>query len=126
MKFLLWHSPLTDRIFVSKATPTGKQSGEKQDMTNSFLGAVVQRWENKSETITAGNNEWEITIKKNKMIKTKTATKREQRNSKIVAMYEDLKIKQNGMKSAVVEHIAKETKSSVTTVNRVVKEVFKP
>lgn len=63
-KILLWHSPLTDRVFVSKSTPTGKQSGDKQDVTNEFLGAVISRWENKVETIEADNDKWEITVKK--------------------------------------------------------------
>lgn len=64
MKFLLWHGPLTNKIFVSRATRTGKQSGEKQDVTNEFIGCVIKRWENKVETITEGNNEWQITVKK--------------------------------------------------------------
>ena len=58
------------------------------------------------------------------MIKTKTAKKRDDRNLKIVELYELYKIKQGGMKSAVVETIAKETKASVSTVNRVIKESF--
>jgi len=64
MKFLLWKGGLTDNVYVSKATKTGKQSGEKEDVTNQFLGAVIQRWENQVETITAGENQWEITVKK--------------------------------------------------------------
>lgn len=64
MKILLWHSPLTDKVYASKSTPTGKQSGDKQDMTNEFLGCVIQRWQGQTETITSGDNEWQITVKK--------------------------------------------------------------
>jgi len=64
MKILLWHSPITDKIYVSKSTPTGKQTGEKQDVTNQFLSAVISRWENQIENITTEANEWEITVKK--------------------------------------------------------------
>lgn len=53
------------------------------------------------------------------MIKTKTAVKREARNAKIKELYK--KYMPNGMKSAVVEKIAKEAGTSVSTVNRVVK-----
>lgn len=56
-------------------------------------------------------------------IKTKKALKRENRNANITALYL-LEMKKDGsMKSAVVEEIARACKTSVTTVNRVVKQV---
>jgi len=64
MKILLWHSPLTDKVWASKSTPKGKQSGEKEDVTNQFISAVIGRWENKVENIKSGSSEWEITVKK--------------------------------------------------------------
>lgn len=63
-RILLWHSPLTDNVYASKSTPTGKQSGEKENVTNEFLGAIISRWENKTETITSGDSKWQITVKK--------------------------------------------------------------
>lgn len=57
------------------------------------------------------------------MIKTKTALKREKRNSEIIATYQaDIKL-DGAMKSAVVESIARNLKVSITTVNRVVKGI---
>ena len=55
------------------------------------------------------------------MIKTKTAIKRDARNERIKIMYKDLMALEGSMKSAVAEQIAKDLKTSVTTVNRVVK-----
>lgn len=58
------------------------------------------------------------------MIKTKTAIKRDQRNARITQLYEANMSIQGSMKSAVVEQIAKELKTSITTVNRVVKDIL--
>jgi len=55
------------------------------------------------------------------MIETKAQAKRRVRDAKILDLYRTYKIEQGAMKSAAVEQIAKECKSSVTTVNRIVK-----
>lgn len=54
------------------------------------------------------------------MIKTKTAIKREARNAKITELYKQYRV-EGSMKSAVVEQISRELRTSVTTVNRIVK-----
>lgn len=56
------------------------------------------------------------------MIKTKTALKRDKRNEQIIARYNEL-MTPGAMKSAVAEVIAKELRTSITTVNRIVKKV---
>jgi len=59
----LGHSDLTDSVFAG----VEKRPGEwkcKQDVTNAFIGCVISRWENQTETIASGENEWEITVKK--------------------------------------------------------------
>lgn len=55
------------------------------------------------------------------MIKTKTALKREERNTKIKSKFAEYMAIDGSMKSAVVETISRELKTSITTVNRVVK-----
>ena len=57
------------------------------------------------------------------MIKTKTAIKRDIRNGSIRDRYKDYMATEGSMKSAVVERIAKELKTSITTVNRIVKSI---
>lgn len=59
------------------------------------------------------------------MIETKAQVKRKVRDTKIKELYLLYKIEQGSLKSAAVEKIAKECKSSVTTVNRVVKGFVK-
>ena len=58
------------------------------------------------------------------MIKTKTAIKREKRDEQIKASYKDLMALDGAMKSAVVETISRDLKTSITTVNRVVKSII--
>jgi predicted transcriptional regulator len=57
------------------------------------------------------------------MIKTKTAIKREKRDEQIVSSYKELMSLDGAMKSAVVETISRDLKTSITTVNRVVKPI---
>jgi hypothetical protein len=54
-------------------------------------------------------------------IKTKTAIKREKRDADIVSKYQELIVLPGAMKSAVAETISRDLKTSITTVNRVVK-----
>lgn len=54
--------------------------------------------------------------------KTKTAIKRDARNERIAELY-TLYRSQGSKKHAAVEHIARELKTSVTTVNRIVKPI---
>lgn len=67
-KITLGHSPITDSVFagISKNNPHGKGMmwQHKKDVTNEFIGCVIQRWENKKETIQSGDDKWEITVKK--------------------------------------------------------------
>ena len=56
------------------------------------------------------------------MIETKAQVKRRVRDTKIVELYKLYFEIQGSLKSAAVEKIAKEVKTSVTTVNRIVKD----
>lgn len=62
----LGHSPLTDHIFAGIQNPREKNMvwKHKKNVTNEFIGCVISRWENQSEVIASGKNEWEITVKK--------------------------------------------------------------
>ena len=56
------------------------------------------------------------------MIETKGQVKRRVRDAKRVELYKEYYEIQGSLKSAAVEKIAKEVKTSVTTVNRIIKE----
>lgn len=56
-------SPLTKSIFVGTIQKEGVWRN-KIDMTQHFLDCVIQRFENVTETIEAGEEAWEITVKK--------------------------------------------------------------
>jgi hypothetical protein len=57
------------------------------------------------------------------MIETKAQAKRRVRDAKIERLYKEYKIDGGSLKSAAVEEIAKECRSSITTVNRIVKQL---
>jgi hypothetical protein len=59
----LGHSPLTDTIFAGIPLKNGTWRHKKY-VTDSFLACVISRWEDQEETITSGDNEWKITVKK--------------------------------------------------------------
>lgn len=64
----LGHSPLTDKVFAG-IPAIAKKVGpslwkHKIDITNDFIDAVIKRWENQTEKISLGENEWEVTVKK--------------------------------------------------------------
>lgn len=62
-KLTMGYSPLTERIFVGVASKPGIWKG-KVDLTNEFLACVIAKWGNQTETITDGENSWQITVKK--------------------------------------------------------------
>lgn len=63
-KLDLGHSPLTDNIFVGVLNKAKNIWKYKRDITNGFLMCVIQRWENKSEVIKSGTDEWEVSVRK--------------------------------------------------------------
>lgn len=60
----LGHSPLTDSVFAGVLDKSGKRWLKKTDVTNTFIGCVIHRWENQKEVISSGNDVWEISVKK--------------------------------------------------------------
>lgn len=60
----LGHSPLTDSIFAGVLNKAKNQWLKKVDVTNSFIGCIISRWENQTETIESGKDKWQITVKK--------------------------------------------------------------
>lgn len=59
----LGHSELTDHVFAGTLVRPGLWRNKKH-VTNEFIGCVISRWENQKEIIEAGENKWEITVKK--------------------------------------------------------------
>ena len=64
----LGHSSLTDKVFAGVLAPCKNEKPllwkHKKDVTDDFISAVIARWENQTEKITAGDNQWEITVRK--------------------------------------------------------------
>ena len=64
----LGHSVLTDKVFAGIVAKQAKAGAilwkNKIDVTNDFIDAVIKRWENQTEKISLGENEWEVTVKK--------------------------------------------------------------
>ena len=62
------HSNLSDKIFAGVLAPVKNEAPplwkHKKDVTNDFIAAVISRWENKTENISLGKSQWEITVKK--------------------------------------------------------------
>lgn len=58
----LGHSEITDSIYAGISV--GNKWKQKKDVTNSFIGCVISRWENQTETISSGADSWQITVKK--------------------------------------------------------------
>jgi DNA (cytosine-5)-methyltransferase 1 len=56
-------SPLTGNIFAGIPLKTGEWR-HKIDVTQSFISCFIQKYEGKTETISGGDNKWEITVKK--------------------------------------------------------------
>ena len=59
----LGYSTVSDRVFAGVGDVPGIWK-HKVDVNQSFLSCVVHRWGGTSETITHGESEWEITVKK--------------------------------------------------------------
>ena len=60
----LGHSPLTDEIFAGTVNKGGKTWRNKKNVTNEFIDCCIKRWEGQKEIIQAGENEWEISVRK--------------------------------------------------------------
>jgi hypothetical protein len=59
----LGYSPLSGSIFAGTNIKPGVWR-HKVNVTQSFIDCVIQKYEGKVETVTSGDNEWEITVKK--------------------------------------------------------------
>jgi hypothetical protein len=57
-------SPLTGNVFAGIPLKDGETWRHKKEVTQSFLNCVISKWEDSSEIIQAGENKWEITVKK--------------------------------------------------------------
>ncbi len=60
----LGHSPLSDNIYLGVLNKAKNIWKYKRDVTNGFLQCVIQRWENQTEIIKSGSDEWEVTVRK--------------------------------------------------------------
>lgn len=60
----LFKSAITDNVYVGKISKDGKSfQGNKTDVTNDFLGAVIARWNGYEETIVAGSKEYVVSVR---------------------------------------------------------------
>jgi len=60
----LGHSKLTDNIFAGYLAKDGKTWSKKKDITNDFIGAVIDRFAGYKETISVSDGrKFEITVK---------------------------------------------------------------
>lgn len=58
-------SPVTDTVFAGRLNKKGNMWLEKADVTDMFIGCVIQRFEGSVETIESSDgSEYEITVKK--------------------------------------------------------------
>lgn len=56
-------SALSDTIYAGRIKSNGFEwKGEKHDVTNDFLAAVITRWAGYEETITAGDKVYKIRV----------------------------------------------------------------
>ncbi len=63
-KIVLGHSPLTDKIHAGVLNKAGNLFLHKTDVSNTFIHCVIHRWEGQKEIISAGDQQWEISVKK--------------------------------------------------------------
>lgn len=57
-------SAITDNVYVGKLNKEGIFfQGNKTDVTNDFIGAVIARWNGYEETILAGDKKYVISVK---------------------------------------------------------------
>lgn len=63
-RIILGHSEITDSVFAGIPNKSGNMWLKKHDVTNHFIDCVIKRWEGQKEIITAGNDSWEISVKK--------------------------------------------------------------
>ena len=56
-------SALSDTVYAGRLKKNGFEwKGEKWDVTNDFLGAVIARWNGYEETLTAGDKKYKIRV----------------------------------------------------------------
>lgn len=60
-------SELTDEVFVGIMEKNGMLWKHKINLTNDFIQAVVQRWQNQKQTFTRNGYEYEVSVKKTKI-----------------------------------------------------------
>ena len=64
-KLRLAKSALTDKVFIGELNKDGESWAIKRDITNDFLGAVIDRWGGFQETIkTSDGKIYKITVKR--------------------------------------------------------------
>lgn len=63
-KLVLSKGSMSDNIYAGVLNKAGTMFLNKTDVTNHFIDCVIKRWEGQKETITAGTQKWEITVKK--------------------------------------------------------------
>lgn len=59
----LGYSSLSGSVFAGTPLKPGVWR-HKKEVTNDFLTCVINKWEDKSEIIQSGDDQWEITVKK--------------------------------------------------------------
>lgn len=59
----LGYSPLSGSVFAGTNIKPGVWR-HKVNVTQSFIACVIQKWEGHTEVIAAGDEQWEITVKK--------------------------------------------------------------
>lgn len=58
----LGFSPITEKVYAGKLNKDGSFKSDKQDVTNDFIGTVINRWNGYEETITAGEKKYKIRV----------------------------------------------------------------
>jgi hypothetical protein len=62
--FRLAKSSITDNVYIGKVKANGIEwQGEKTDVTNDFIKAVIERWNGYSERISDGKKTYEVTVR---------------------------------------------------------------
>ncbi|ARK32146.1 DUF7446 family protein [Halalkalibacter krulwichiae] len=65
-KLRLAKSAISDSVYVGKLKSVNGMSvwsGDKTDVTNDFIGAVISRWNGYEETIVAGDKTYVVSVK---------------------------------------------------------------
>lgn len=59
----LGYSPLSGSVFAGTNIKPGVWR-HKVNVTNAFITCVIQKYEGRKEVVSAGDEQWEITVKK--------------------------------------------------------------